>query len=329
MSFVNAAFAIWVAFLGLCVGSFLNVVIGRLPAGESVVRPGSRCPKCKTPIAWYDNIPVVSWLLLRGKCRKCKTPISPRYILVELLVGVLFLLCYQKFGWTTALPPALIFVSLLVPLTFIDAEHWILPFEITLPGITSGVLLALLYGQHAFYEALFGALIGFMTLRAVEFFGWLGFRKEAMGAGDKFLYAMIGAYLGWHALLGVLLLASIQGAVFGIAKLKLTKARVEEPAGEEEPDPVYTMTWEFLKPGLSFGRRLLSIPYAIFLQPIPDPPIDEHGEEAEWVPQPGNIPFGPWLSLAALEILLWGDLLVEHLPLAGLEYFFGTPSSPR
>jgi leader peptidase (prepilin peptidase)/N-methyltransferase len=332
LSFVNAAFAVWVAFFGLCVGSFLNVVIGRLPADESIVSPGSRCPKCKTPIAWYDNIPVVSWLLLRGNCRHCKTPISPRYILVELLVGVLYLLCYQKFGWTWALPAPLIFIALLVGLTFIDAEHWILPFEITLPGIGAGLALSIIGGWQGFYASLFGVLLGFMGLRAVEYFGWLGFRKEAMGAGDKYLFALIGAFLGWQALLGVLLLASLQGSLFGIARLYANRKKeaapppsppvspgATEPAPVPEPDaaPVYTMTWEFLKPGLSIGRRLWLLPYSIFFQPIPDPPLDEEGMEIDWKPEASNIPFGPWLALGALEFLFWGEHLMGRLGLRG------------
>ena len=336
MSFVESLFTVWVTFLGLCVGSFLNVVIGRLPHGESIVYPGSRCPKCKNPIAWYDNIPVVSWLVLNGECRHCKTPISPRYILVEMLVGILYLLAFQKFGWTLSLPGPLIFIAFLVALSFIDAEHWILPFEITLPGIAVGLAVSWVGGLHGFYESLFGALLGFLGLRAVEYFGWLGFRKEAMGAGDKFLFALIGAFLGWRALLGVMLLASIQGSVLGIAKIWVmrrkgasekpaeTAVAMEEPAvAAAPPPPEYTMTWEFLKPGLSMGRRLLLLPYSLFLQPIPDPPLDEQGEEVEWKPDLTNIPFGPWLALGALEVLLWAEVLAAKLPLAGMEFLFG------
>ncbi|MBX7115079.1 MAG: prepilin peptidase [Myxococcaceae bacterium] len=327
MSFVESLFTVWVTFLGLCVGSFLNVVIGRLPLGESIVYPGSRCPQCKNPIAWYDNIPVVSWLVLRGQCRHCQTPISPRYILVEMLVGVLYLLAFQKFGWTLALPGPLIFIGFLVALSFIDAEHWVLPFEITLPGIVVGLLLSWVGGLHGFYESLFGALLGFLGLRAVEYFGWLGFRKEAMGAGDKFLFALIGAFLGWRALLGVMLLASIQGSVFGIGKILVLRRKNEPEKPKEPPEekpPAYTMTWEFLQPGLSIGRRLLLLPYSLFLQPIPDAPLDEQGEEVEWKPDLTNIPFGPWLALGALEVLLWAEVLAAKLPLAGMEFLFGT-----
>ncbi|NRD68193.1 prepilin peptidase, partial [Corallococcus exiguus] len=128
-------FILFLFILGLCFGSFLNVVIARVPEGLSIVRPGSRCPKCGHMLAWYENIPVLSWLGLRGKCRGCGMPISPRYVLVELLTGLLFLACLKRFDWTYELVPALVLVFLLVPLTFIDLEHWILPFSLTLPGI--------------------------------------------------------------------------------------------------------------------------------------------------------------------------------------------------
>jgi leader peptidase (prepilin peptidase) / N-methyltransferase len=140
---------IWIAVLGLCIGSFLNVVIGRLPNDESVVRPRSRCPKCGHQLPWYENIPVVSWVMLRGKCSSCKTPISPRYVLVELLTGTLFVACIPRFGFDWQLVSALTFLTFLIPLIFIDAEHWILPFELTLPGIAFGILLAIPRGSEA------------------------------------------------------------------------------------------------------------------------------------------------------------------------------------
>src|SRR4051812_19110097 len=118
-----------IAAVGLCLGSFFNVLIARLPKGESIVRPGSHCPKCGHVLSWYENIPLLSWLALRGRCRKCKAPISARYVIVELLTGVLFVACYRRFGLTYELAPALLMSCFLVPLAFIDAEQWILPLE--------------------------------------------------------------------------------------------------------------------------------------------------------------------------------------------------------
>ncbi len=323
-------FVVWLALLGLAVGSFLNVVIARVPAGESIVRPRSKCPKCGYQLAWYDNIPVVSWLLLRGKCRSCRTPISARYPLVELLTAVLFLLAYQRFGWTYELVGGLTLITLLVPLTFIDAEHWILPHELTLPGIVLGILLSVPLGLEAFVASALGAAIAFFSFRLMEYLGWKIFQKEALGAGDKFLFALIGAFLTYRPLLGVIFFAALQGSVFGVARLWLTgragpaPAPPDAPAPEgqesEEEGPPPTMTWAFLKPGLSLGRRLFLLPYALFLQPIPDDPVDVEGEEVEWTPGATNLPFGPWLAIGALEVMLLGPWLSKVLPLQGVGF---------
>lgn len=317
-----------IAVLGLCVGSFLNVVIARLPAGESIVRPRSKCPKCQRQLSWYENVPVLSWVFLRGRCRSCKTPISPRYVVVEILVGALYLACYQRFDMSWQLVPALVMVSLLVPLTFIDAEHWVLPFELTLPGIALGILLAIPLGLDALKVSVIGAVVGFVSLRALEFFGWLAFKKEAMGAGDKFLFALLGAFLGFRPLLGLMLLASFQGAVVGIARLLFTgrAGPASQPSGDaaaaDEAPP--TMTWEFMKPGVPLFRRLWLLPYCLLLQPIPDEPQDEGGQEIEWQPGATNLPFGPWLALAGIEVLLLGPWLSEHITVLQLEWMFAS-----
>src|SRR5262249_6413525 len=154
-------YVVWLGVLGLVLGSFFNVLIVRLPAGQSIVRPGSRCPSCGHTLAWFENIPVFSWLVLRGRCRACRAPISPRYLLVELLPGSLFLACWRRFGWGVELASALALVCILVPLTFIDAEHWILPFELTLPGIAAGLALSIPMGSERFWEAALGLGVGF------------------------------------------------------------------------------------------------------------------------------------------------------------------------
>ncbi|MBJ6759360.1 prepilin peptidase [Myxococcaceae bacterium JPH2] len=324
----ESLFFLYLFVLGLCVGSFLNVVIARVPEELSIVRPRSRCPKCGHVLAWYENIPVASWLWLRAKCQACRAPISPRYVLVELLTGLLFLACQRRFGWTYELVPALVLVMLLVPLTFIDLEHWILPFSLTLPGIAAGVLLAIPRGMDVVRDAAVGALVGFLAFRLMEYLGWKVFKKEALGGGDKFLVALLGAFLSWRALLGILFFSSLQGAVVGVALLALTgragprgepapesAADAPPPEGEEpEAEPELKMTWEFTRPGLSWGKRLLLIPWCLVFQPIPDAPVDEAGEEEDWVPGPTNIPFGPWLAVAGLELMLLGPWLATVLP---------------
>ncbi len=315
---------LWLTALGLVVGSFLNVVIARLPAGESIVHPRSRCPHCGRQLSWYENIPVLSWVVLRARCRSCKAPISARYPLVELLTGLLFLACWVRFGWSYPLVPALVLVALLIPLTFIDADQWILPFEITLPGIALSLMLAAPLGLDRLVDAALGVGLGFLVFRALEFLGWVAFRKEALGSGDKFLLALIGGFLTWRALLGVIFLSAFQGSLFGIARL-LISGRAGPASGNENAiagqpvtdPPAPTMSWAFAQPGLSLGRRLVLLPYSIFLQPIPDDPVDQEGEVVEWTPGASNLPFGPWLALAALELLLVGPWLAANFPLAG------------
>src|SRR5215831_17068617 len=138
-----------VGALGLIVGSFLNVIIARTPLGLSIVSPGSRCPKCGHALSWYENIPVFSWILLRGRCSACREVISLRYPAVELVTGLLFVACLKRFDCTWELASALVLVSLLLALTFIDLRHWILPFEITIPGAFAGIALALPRGLGA------------------------------------------------------------------------------------------------------------------------------------------------------------------------------------
>lgn len=345
--FLSSLLTVWLFVLGLCIGSFLNVVIARVPHGESIVRPGSRCPKCGHTLSWYENIPLLSWLALRARCRNCKAPISIRYPLVELLVGLLFLACVRRFDFSWGLLSGLVLVSLLVPLTFIDLEHWILPFSLTIPGIIAGVVLAIPQGLGALRDAAVGAAVGFLAFRLMEYVGWKLLKQEALGAGDKYLVAMLGAFLSWRTLLGVLFLSSLQGAVVGVLMMALTgragpRAESSPPEPEskpsgseappsesqsppsgseappseegEEPVPELTMTWEFTKPGLPLWWRLVLVPYCLLFQDIPDPPMDEEGQEVDWVPGKTNIPFGPWLALAGLEILLLAPWLAHVLP---------------
>jgi leader peptidase (prepilin peptidase)/N-methyltransferase len=229
----------WAGLFGLVVGSFLNVCIFRLPRNcMSVARGRSRCPRCRTVIAWYDNLPVLSWILLGGKCRSCRAPISPRYALVELLTAALFAWAAARLVGRPAFDAAALFalhaffLGALVASTFIDLEFRILPDEITIPGIAVGLAFSagapVVQGPPPFWPAhphaaglvasVLGALVGGGVIFLVGVLGKLVFRKEAMGFGDVKFMAMVGAVLGWRAVLLTFVLACFLGSIFGIGK---------------------------------------------------------------------------------------------------------------
>jgi leader peptidase (prepilin peptidase)/N-methyltransferase len=204
-----------IAAVGLVIGSFLNVVIGRLPRGESVVFPGSHCPTCRKPIAWYDNLPVISYVRLGGRCRACRTPISLRYPLVEILTSVLFVVTAFFFVNDLALMAVrLAFTAALVALFGTDLETQRLPNVITLPGIAIG-LAASVWLPPGLPSSVIGAALGAGILMVVRA-GWKAATGvEGMGLGDVKMLAMIGAVLGWRQVWAVLFLASLAGAVIG------------------------------------------------------------------------------------------------------------------
>ena len=213
---------IWLTYvitlaLGLIFGSFLNVVIGRLPEGLSVVSPGSRCPSCETPIKWYDNIPVLSYLLLMGKCRKCKTHISIRYPVVELLTMILFLAVRMKFGWNLALflrewP----FILLLVAITFIDLDHRIIPDPLSLGGLVLGLATCWLSQDPTPLQAVMGAAVGFGSFYALAWVYQVSTGRSGLGGGDIKLLAMLGAFVGPKGVFITVMVSSILGSVVGI-----------------------------------------------------------------------------------------------------------------
>jgi len=217
---VTAAVAAVAGILGLLVGSFLNVVIWRVPRGESIVTPPSHCPSCDTPIRPYDNIPVVSWLLLRGKCRSCGAHISARYPFVEALTGVLFVLMGVRFGLDWALPPYLVLVAFLVALSFIDLDTKTLPRKLIYLNALIGaplLVLAALVNDDAdkIWRAAVGAAIAFAFFLLLHLIS-----PRSMGFGDVRLSGLLGLYLGWLSVLHVplgLFLGFIFGAVVGIA----------------------------------------------------------------------------------------------------------------
>jgi leader peptidase (prepilin peptidase)/N-methyltransferase len=213
------------ALLGLCVGSFLNVCILRLPHDKSLMRPRSTCPHCKQPIAWRDNIPVFSWLWLRGKCRWCHARISLQYPLIEALVGVLFAVSLVAYGPTLQAVSAALFGTLLLGIAITDARHYLIPDEFSLGGLVIGLLLALGGGVPGFLDALLGAAVGFALLWGVARAGQWVFKEEAMGGGDIKMMAMVGSFVGWQGVLLTLFAGAALGSLIFIP-LSLKKKRL-------------------------------------------------------------------------------------------------------
>jgi leader peptidase (prepilin peptidase)/N-methyltransferase len=208
--------AILVAVIGLVVGSFLNVCIHRIPRGESLNHPPSRCPHCGTGLRWFDNVPVLGYLWLRGRCRSCRAPISIRYPIVEIVTMGLFLIHYAMFGLTALLAVRLLFACAMVVLFAIDLEHHLLPNVITLPGIVTGLLFSI-WLPPGIRDALIGSVIGggVLWLIGEAYFRYSG--EEGMGGGDVKMLAMIGAFLGWKLVILTLVLSSVAGSLIGVA----------------------------------------------------------------------------------------------------------------
>lgn len=215
--------AVQLFVFGAVFGSFANVVIYRMPRGESVVKPGSFCRSCNTPIRWYNNIPIFSWFILRGKCAKCGAPYSFRYPFVELLMGLLFGAAGLVFGFQWTLIEALLFIFGLVTVSFIDIDLMILPDKFTLSGIVIGLVGAALNPERDFMSSLYGVLMGGGFLWAVAYLYYVFRGREGMGGGDIKLLAWIGAVLGWQAIPIVILVSSVLGAVVGILLALRTK----------------------------------------------------------------------------------------------------------
>jgi leader peptidase (prepilin peptidase) / N-methyltransferase len=285
---LDPALAIAIFVLGLAFGSFLNVCIYRMPRDLSVVFPDSSCPSCKAKIRFYDNIPVVSWIILEGRCRDCKSPISARYLIVELLTGGLFLACYAYFGIGLALLKYCAFGFLLLGLIFTDAETFLLPDKLTLTGLGIGLAFSwfvpvtdlasqLLPGiitvpvHSSFFwhilslsDSLLGAIIGasFVYGPGVIYLRWRG--VEGMGFGDVKLMAMVGAFLGTKLTIFTLFAASLAGSLFGISTLvaiwiKRTRRRIErrhEPAREAR-----RRAWT----SATIALRRHQVPFGVFL----------------------------------------------------------------
>jgi leader peptidase (prepilin peptidase)/N-methyltransferase len=293
--------------LGLALGSFLNVVIYRLPRGESVAYPASRCPGCGKPIRAYDNIPVFSWLFLRGKARCCGAKISPRYPLVELMGGLAGWAVLEKVlgdvpGDAPDHVPLLLFAVYLVlclglvAAIFIDLEFMLLPDEITLGGAALGVLTVPLR-QASWSDSLLGAAIGFFLV-------WLPFHLlyrlvrgyPGMGLGDAKLLLLAGAWLGWKGAVFALLAGAVQGTVVAAAVL-VTKGRIDEPEAVQRERAELKLELDSLT-----GEARLKLEEELRKDPLTAEPEGGLGKV--------RIPFGPFLAVATLEYLFFGDALL-------------------
>jgi len=314
---------VYIFVLGLAFGSFLNVCIYRIPRGESIIFPGSHCPKCGKKIKWYDNIPLISYIILRGRCRACKETISFRYFFIELFTAISFLLVFYVHRYNWAILSYILLTGMLIIITFTDLDHWIIPDEITFTGAVVGLVFAILtpllgnnfiisnvnfhksFYLAPFVNALIGGASGAFLFYAIGLIGRLIFRKEAMGLGDVKLMGMVGIFAGWKNIILILVLASFLGSIIGggimlIMKIFKHKAREEKNSRQDEQDKKDTQD---LKQNINdvkintenVGARL------------PRPYI----KEDDWQPQPGHIPFGPFLALATYITILYGDKILD------------------
>ncbi|MCK4249558.1 MAG: prepilin peptidase [Candidatus Omnitrophica bacterium] len=263
----------FVFIFGSLVGSFLNVCIWRMPREESIISPGSHCPKCNHSIKWYDNIPLVSLILLKAECRYCKAGISFRYFLIELLTASLFVLFFYYFR--TDLPRFFIYiavVSSLIAATFIDFDYQIIPDEITLGGLAAGIIVSLVYPYlhqtpflfeswplwrrigYSGFQSVLGALAGGGSIYLIGVAGTLAFKKESMGGGDVKLMAMLGAFMGWKMVLLTFFIAPFFGSVVGIIMKIKTKAEIMPYGPYLSLAAIISMIW---------GQEILSYFFSI------------------------------------------------------------------
>lgn len=272
---LNTFFLVLSLVLGLLIGSFLNVCVCRLPKNESVVRPRSRCPRCGSLIAWYDNIPILSWLILGARCRTCKEPISWQYPLVEALTGMLFGLVYWKYGVCLATPFYMLLAAGLVLVTFVDLTDWTIPNEVTYPGIPLGVVLGLVgmvYPASGFIvnnvlDSLIGLFLGGGILYALDKIALVVWKKPGMGFGDVKLLAMLGAFFGWKSVFIIIMISSLLGSVVGVALIAIRKRQGDDAKGHYLPFGPYLAAAGVLY--LFFGPDLLAA--YVNMMRVPEP----------------------------------------------------------
>jgi len=283
---MDSFFAAASFLFGLVFGSFLNVVIHRVPREQSIVFPSSACPQCHAGIKPYDNIPVVSWLVLRGRCRNCQEPINARYAVVELLVATLFLACYWRFGLALSTLKCCVFSFLLVGLVFIDAEHKLLPDVLTLPGLVAGLVFSwfipvydllaellpsMVPAAHvrswhwiSLGDAALGAVVGSAFIFGVGFIYLHARGVEGMGVGDVKLMAMVGAFLGTKLTVLTIFAASLLGTVFGmslILSVWMKRTRRRMVRNHESRGVARKHAWSSAR----LVYRYYQIPFGVFL----------------------------------------------------------------
>lgn len=278
LQILDTLFLILSFVMGMMIGSFLNVCVWRLPRNESVVRPRSRCPKCGTLIAWYDNLPVLSWLALGARCRTCREPISWQYPLVELLTGVLFALVYWKFGMTLASPVYMLLVAGLVLVTFVDLADWTIPNEVTYPGIPLGLALGavgMFFPSTGLivtnvFDALLGAFLGGGILYALDKLALAVWKKPGMGFGDVKLLAMMGAFFGWKSIFVIVMISSLLGSIVGVTLLAVQRKKGEDMKGHYLPFGPYLAAAGVLF--LFFGPEIIAL-YTGMMRPPEAPDV--------------------------------------------------------
>ena len=217
---MDTIFSIFSFLFGAVVGSFLNVVILRLPdPNQSIAFPASHCPKCATPLHWYENIPIASYLVLRGQCRTCGKKISRQYPLVELGMGLLSLALFHQFGPSVSYLIYFVFIAAMLTIIVIDIYHQIIPDIISLPGIVLGFIASFFIPEVTWQQSALGILLGGGVLYAIALIYYLLTKRDGMGGGDIKLLAMIGAFLGWQSLLFVVFFSSLTGSIIGIAAM--------------------------------------------------------------------------------------------------------------
>ena len=210
---------------GASIGSFLNVVIYRLPEGKSLVWPGSHCPQCGEKIRWFDNIPILSYIILQGKCRDCGNEISIRYLVVESITAVVYLYAYLRYGISLELLTFLVFTTLLIPISFIDFSTMLIPDSLSISGIIIGLLLSMFRG--IIVVSCIGAAVGAIYILIIIHIGKAVYKKDVMGYGDIKLAAMVGAFVGWDSFLLTILFSSLFGSLFGLVQIKRGKSSMK------------------------------------------------------------------------------------------------------
>ncbi len=281
-------------------GSFLNVVIHRLPRGESLVRPGSHCPSCGNPVRWYDNVPILSWLVLRGRCRDCGEPISPRYPLVEALTATLSVLVYLKFVPVTSPEPVstrvavylvyFAFTAALVAVVFIDLDWQIVPDAVSLGGLGAGLVFAALLPHVTFLDSALGAVVGIAAVAGLSYGYYLIRGIHGMGMGDAKLLGMVGAFLGYQSLLFVMFAASVLGLLAAglleiVRRLTGRNRHLYDPTSLQDD-----------------GQA----PEASDEPPVPGEPAPEDMPVLR-----SAIAFGPYIAASAIVYMLAGDAITR------------------